>query len=178
MIREQWRRRVRGATHLRTMEWCVLSGSPLGFADVMARGPVRSHRCAVTVWSGTRIMMLSLVPTRSYAAPTPTQDQWEGRFLNRYSNPPSPLPILSAAQTYPVCRASRLCSRCSWCLRDRRSSWTPTAEGWRVAWLPKAVPRWRCKCRWAFLRVYPETRTQSTSLARSPSLPKNDLCSK
>lgn len=53
------------------MSWCVLSGSPLGFADVMANGPVMSHRCAVTVWSGTRIMMLSLVPTRSYAGPTP-----------------------------------------------------------------------------------------------------------
>lgn len=54
-----------GGTHLMTMLWWVLSGSPLGFAEVIARGPVMSHRWPVTVWSGTRIMMLSLVPTRS-----------------------------------------------------------------------------------------------------------------
>lgn len=53
------------------MSWCVLSDSPLGFADVIAKGPVMSHRWAVTVWSGTRIIMLSFVPTWSYAAPTP-----------------------------------------------------------------------------------------------------------
>ena len=160
-----------GSTHLRTMEWCVLSGSPLGLADVMARGPVRSHRCPVTVWSGTRIMMLSAVPTRSYAAPTPMQDQWELKSILKPSFKSSLPPLQSYQQlkSYPVCRASRLCSRCSWCLRDRRSSWTPTAEGWRVVRLRAAVPRWKCKYRWAFLRVYPETqRTQSTHLVRSP----------
>lgn len=54
-----------GDTYLMTMSWWVLSGSPLGFAEVIARGPVISQRWPVTVWSGTRIMMLSLVPTRS-----------------------------------------------------------------------------------------------------------------
>lgn len=54
-----------GEANLMTMSWWVLSGSPLGFADVIARGPVMSQRWPVTVWSGTRIMMLSLVPTRS-----------------------------------------------------------------------------------------------------------------
>lgn len=58
-------------TDLMTMSWWVLSGSPLGLAEVIARGPVMSHKWAVTVWSGTRIMMLSRVPTRSNAGPTP-----------------------------------------------------------------------------------------------------------
>lgn len=61
------------------MSWWVLSVSPLGLAEVMAKGPVMSMRWTVTVWSGTRIMMLSLVPTRSYPAPTPEgRDTGEG----------------------------------------------------------------------------------------------------
>lgn len=48
-----------------TMLWWVLSDSPLGLAEVIASGPVILHKWPVTVWSGTRIMMLSFVPTRS-----------------------------------------------------------------------------------------------------------------
>lgn len=71
-------------TDLVTMSWWVLSGSPLGLAEVMARGPVMSHRWAVTVWSGTRIIILSRVPTRSNAGPTPALGSWafEIRFFS------------------------------------------------------------------------------------------------
>lgn len=62
------------STYLITISWWVLSASPLGLADVMANGPVNSHRWAVAVWSGTLIIMLSLVPTRSYAGPTPANN--------------------------------------------------------------------------------------------------------
>ena len=46
-------------THEMTMSWCVLSTSPLGLADVIAKGPVMSMRCTRTVRSGTLIMILS-----------------------------------------------------------------------------------------------------------------------
>lgn len=42
-------------THEMTMSWWVLSTSPLGLAEVMAKGPVMSMRCTRTVRSGTRI---------------------------------------------------------------------------------------------------------------------------
>lgn len=61
-----------------TMSWWVLSTSPLGLAEVMAKGPVMSMRCTRTVRSGTRIMMLSWVPTLLYPAPTPART---GRML-------------------------------------------------------------------------------------------------
>lgn len=51
------------STHEMTMSWCVLSTSPLGLADVIAKGPVMSMRCTRTVRSGTLIMILSWVPT-------------------------------------------------------------------------------------------------------------------
>lgn len=69
-----------GDANLMTMSWWVLSASPLGLADVIARGPVMSQRWLVTVWSGTRIMMLSLVPTRSYAGPTPVNMDQTGEL--------------------------------------------------------------------------------------------------
>lgn len=50
-------------THVTTMSWCVLSGSPLGLAEVMASGPVMLRRWHVTVRSEIRIMIESLVPT-------------------------------------------------------------------------------------------------------------------
>lgn len=46
----------------RTCKWCVVSASPVGFADVTARGPVWSIRFNVMVLSGMRTAILSGFP--------------------------------------------------------------------------------------------------------------------
>lgn len=65
----------------------MLSGSPLGLADVMAKGPVTLTRYERTELSGTRIATLSFVPTKSAVSPTPRFCS-QGPFLTTQVMPP------------------------------------------------------------------------------------------